>query len=82
MSQGIQVAFKAGKSEEMYSPLTLPGMDIPLLTPCSKSHRKTGVRFLTCLWNYKMNLCCFKVIIDKYDPIPVFFLENPRDGGA
>ena len=48
MSQGIQVAFKAGKSKEMYSPLTLPGMGEPLLTACLNSH-KTGVRFLTCL---------------------------------
>ena len=47
MNKGIQVAFKAGKGEEMYAPLTLPGMDAPLPTPHSKSHSKTDVRFLT-----------------------------------
>ena len=49
MSQGIQVALKAGKSKEMCSPLTLPGMGEPLLTACLNSCNKTGVRFLTCL---------------------------------
>ena len=80
MSQGIQVAFKAGKSEEMYSAPTLPGMDIPLLTACSKSHSKTGVRFLTCLWNYKTNLCCLKVIWQRrqWHPTPVLLPGKPH----